>query len=676
MLPAIVHYHLKPGGVTSVIAATSRNLDIPHVILSSDGDHAIPGLAYKGCGLALEQLRDTATASLGAPPDLWHFHNPTLGKNPHFPELITRLAENGEHLLLHIHDLAEDGRPQNYRAIPPRYPIGPHVHYAFINSLDRQNFINAGLPGSHAHLLPNPILPRNESCETFGEKSATPLLFAPIRAIRRKNIGELLLLASQLPEGARIAISRAPENPQWLPIYQRWKSFATAQNLPVDFEVVQPDAPFEFWLESATHFVTTSIAEGFGLPFYEAALHGKNLIGRDLPHLTQDPAIDHRSLYQRLLVPHEWIDEIQLRKIYQKSFTKHHQAYQHPAPPLPSLLENDSYDFGNLPESIQHAIILKTKEAGHSCPTHLDEIRDRNVPTFYLKSWLTHALDLPPLPPVTFPSQNLAPLYRKILSHPPGPVTFLDPARILNAYLPAFHFLKTTPPWTPRAVLFDLYGTLLIAPAGGVKPDPAADPLLREILRNSGHTPPESPSTSLHQAVLKHHAAAKTPHPEIDLRELWQEILGTHADLTDLVLVIEAAWHPATLMPFAAKTLRSLATNGLPLGIISNAQINSLPSLGPLAELFTPDLSIFSYQHRIAKPAPALFQLTADRLAARGISPTETLYIGNDPLQDIQPAAAIGFKTALFTGHPDSLRPGTCEPDFRITSLDQLAEII
>jgi FMN phosphatase YigB (HAD superfamily) len=67
--------------------------------------------------------------------------------------------------------------------------------------------------------------------------------------------------------------------------------------------------------------------------------------------------------------------------------------------------------------------------------------------------------------------------------------------------------------------------------------------------------------------------------------------------------------------------------------------------------------------------------MLADRLAGRGISPEETLFIGNDPLQDILPAAALGFKTALFTGHPDSFRPGDCTPDFVIRKWSDLANL-
>jgi putative hydrolase of the HAD superfamily len=119
-------------------------------------------------------------------------------------------------------------------------------------------------------------------------------------------------------------------------------------------------------------------------------------------------------------------------------------------------------------------------------------------------------------------------------------------------------------------------------------------------------------------------------------------------------------------MSGAAETLHALAATGIPLGLLSNAQCNTLPSLGELAPLFAPDLTILSYQHGIAKPSPGLFDLLAARLAKRGITPAETLYVGNDPLHDIEPAAARGFRTALFTGHPDSLRNGFCFPDFEI----------
>ncbi|RYD19196.1 MAG: HAD family hydrolase, partial [Verrucomicrobiaceae bacterium] len=221
------------------------------------------------------------------------------------------------------------------------------------------------------------------------------------------------------------------------------------------------------------------------------------------------------------------------------------------------------------------------------------------------------------------------------------------------------------------------YGTLLDAPAGGVKPDPFADPVLREILRQHGHEPSASPSADLHAAVLRHHAAAGVPYPEIDLRVVWRDVLSLppEADTTGLVLATEAAWHPATLIPGAAEAIQRVSRSGLTLGLLSNAQCNTLASLGGLADLFWPEFILLSYQQGMSKPAPELFEMLADRLAGRGITPAETLYIGNDPLHDIVPAAAAGFRTALFTGHPGSHRPGECSPDFRLADWKALSTL-
>ena len=229
-------------------------------------------------------------------------------------------------------------------------------------------------------------------------------------------------------------------------------------------------------------------------------------------------------------------------------------------------------------------------------------------------------------------------------------------------------------PKSYRAVIFDIYGTLLVAAPGGVKPDPLADPVLRDILRQLGHAPPGSPSADLHAAVLRHHAAAGVPFPEVDLRVLWREILSLEpgTDTSPLVEALEAAWHPATPMPGAENFIQRLSRSGISLGLLSNAQSNTLASLGGIANLFAPELTLLSYQHGIAKPAPELFQMLSDRLAGRGITPAEALFVGNDPLQDIVPAAAAGFQTALFTGHPDSRRPGECQPDHTFQNWSEL----
>ncbi len=720
MRVAIVHYHLDSGGVTRVIETASQALTaagIQHVILTSGWgvppqtvarasrpEHlSIPALGYFTTPgtLTATQLTDSlltaATAALGAPPDLWHFHNHSLGKNCLLPEVIAQLAAAGERLVLQIHDLAEQGRPANYPLIADcetLYPVAPRIHYAFLNSRDLAVFTAAGLPAENSGILPNPVVISNLTPQAA---TGPAILFAPIRGIRRKNLGELVFLAALAPAGVRFAISRAPRNPAELPVHDTWQKFANCQRLPIGFDVVDRFAPavsadssFASWVDHATHFVTTSVSEGFGLPFLEAAALGKPLIGRNLPHLTAEHArhgIRTGHLYDRLLVPADWIDLPILEDYLTADLERTYRAYRRPlssrtiAATLAAIVEDDYFDFGNLPEPLQQAAIERLADL----PKRKLALVEHNGLTEPAEDWL--AAVIADRKPTATPAQiapysvseyqkTITALYAHLLARPPAPIDYLPAKRILTSQLApgSFHFLLAAlkpdrvPAKSYRAVVFDIYGTLLIAPAGGVIPDPAADPSLRRVLENLGHEPPASPSTELHAAVLRHHAAAGTPFPEIDLRVLWREVLALEpgTDTTELVIAIEAAWHPAKAMPGASQAIQRLARAGISLGLLSNAQCNTLPSLGAIADLFAPELTILSYQHGIAKPAPALFQILTDRLAGRGITPAETLFIGNDPSQDILPAAAAGFLTALFTGHPDSLRPGECSPDFTV----------
>ncbi len=713
---AIVHYHLDPGGVTRVIGTASRALTaagIQQVVLASNNVNGLGYLTSPGVLTAeklTDTLRATATEALGSPPDIWHFHNHSLGKNCLLPEVIARLAGAGERLVLQIHDLAEQGRPANYQFVARHqeiYPFSPRIRYAFLNTRDLDIFARAGLPPENATLLSNPISSSAPLCDlrASAANSSPPLLFAPIRGIRRKNLGELVLVATLAPAGTRVAVSRAPRNPDALPVHDTWQKFTAKHRLPVGFDVVDRFTPaagvasnFESWLAHTTHIVTTSVSEGFGLPFLESIAHGKPLLGRDLPHLTADHArhgIRLPNLYQRILIPVDWVDftilESHLATTLERNFRLYRRPLQihHVGEVLDKLVQDGLIDFGNLPEPLQQGIIEKLVEtANRNVP--LVEINGKTRP---LEGWLPEALatrtpgatpdQLDPWSPQNYQSA-LTTLYQDLMDGPAAPLRHLPAAEILTAHLAAdsFHFLLSAlePKPVPakfRAVVFDIYGTLLVAPPGGVKPDPLIDPVLREIVRQSGFEPPASPSTDLHDAVLRHHAASGIPFPEIDLRVLWREVLSLDSwtDVAALIEATEAVWHPSTPMPGTENFIYRLARSGLSLGLLSNAQSNTLAALGPISDLFAPELTILSYQHGIAKPSPGLLQILTDRLAGRGITPAETLIIGNDPLHDITPAAAAGFKTALFTGHPASLRSGDCQPDFSFAKWQELHAI-
>lgn len=720
MRVAIVHYHLRPGGVTSVILNTSDALTeagVRHVILTGGNEvmrenhRIIAALGYltepanETATSLLECLRQTAANALGGPPDVWHFHNHSLGKNILIPHVVSQLAASGEAILLHIHDLAEDGRAENHpliAGISELYPFSPRVHLAFLNSRDLTTFRDAGLPPENSAILPNPVLTLDAPPPPSGSAA---LLFAPVRGIRRKNLGELVLLAALAPAGVRVAVGRAPETPTALPVYETWCNFSARHRLPIGFGVVGRYSPapgattdFESWVAHASHFVTTSVAEGFGLTFLESIARGRPLLGRNLSHLTSGLGLNPGRLYDSILVPLDWVDFPVLREQLILAMQRDARLWQQPLKPswvtaaMDVLVHNGHVDFGNLPELLQQGIIERMADSTQRA-TPLVCLGETRRP---LVDWLEETLrereptanptQLAPWSPEIYRTK-LTKLYRRLSAAPQSPLAHVLPEAILARHLcpQNFHFLRSAPrpesapPKRFRAVIFDIYGTLLSAAAGGVKPDLFIDPVLREIIRQAGHTPPASPSGDLHAAVLSHHAAAAgTPFPEVDLRVLWREILhlDDDHDITSLVLELEQAWHPATPMPGTASFIQRLSRTGISLGLLSNAQCDTLAALGPVADFFAPELTLLSYQLGIAKPSPEIYQTMVDRLGGRGIAPDETLLVGNDPLHDIVPAAAAGFRTALFTGHPDSLRPGDCQPNITFSQWSQLLEFI
>ena len=713
---ALIHYHLSPGGVSTVMRAASHALaeaSVPHVILTgatSQTDlpcEVVDGLGYLvnpaelNAETLLTRLREAAERTLGSPPDIWHFHNHSLGKNALIAQVVNRLAKDGERLVLQIHDLAEEGRPHNYPNIIGKgslYPIAPHVHYAFINTRDRRVFIEAGLPESQGHFLPNPTSPFAPSSPPV---EGPPLVLYPTRAIRRKNLGEILLLSLLAPVGTKFAITLAPKDPAAREIHDSWQRTADEYHLPIEFEVVNRlpangtnDASYEAWVARATHLITTSIVEGFGLNFLESAAYGKPLVGRNLPHVTADHPSPIGTLYDRILVPADWIPADDLRDALLRDLTETYRLYQRPLTSeaieqiLAALSHGDHLDFGNLPESIQRQIISRIAIREDDLLIESQGIIRSG------RYWFADALSQPAkstdlseysIGPY---GKKLTTLYAELMAQPRSPVEHLESRKILDSYLNAeqFRFLLTSPPASNsihpsgsaniRAVIFDIYGTLLIAPPGGFKPDPLFDPTLTAIVKSFGHTAPAEPTLAIDHLIRHHHQTAPHRHPEIDLRTILQELLGTDSDLTAMVQAIEDARIHCEAMPAAMEILRSLATRDIRLGLLSNAQSNTLPmldrTLDGILPLFDSDLTVLSYQHGIAKPSPELFRLLAERLARIGITPGETLYVGNDPLQDIVPANAAGFRTALFQGHPDSFRKGDCHPDVLLQGLPEI----
>jgi putative hydrolase of the HAD superfamily len=269
-----------------------------------------------------------------------------------------------------------------------------------------------------------------------------------------------------------------------------------------------------------------------------------------------------------------------------------------------------------------------------------------------------------------------------------------------------------------RAVMFDIYGTLIISASGEVgsaaeqstgtastaqRPILAAFEAMGIPLANLADD--EGLAELFFSVIEESHArdrARGIEYPEVDVVDIWRAVLGRLADsgaiersaaagcdIERLAVQYEARANPCWPMPHLRKCLSLLRQGGQTMGIISNAQFftplvctallgETLEDLG-----FQPDLQYYSYQNGFAKPGAGLFEMAAGRLADRGIGPEEVLYVGNDMLNDILPARKLGFNTALFAGDNRSLRCregdwrlDDTSPELVLTDLAQLADCV
>jgi len=436
---AIVHYHLNRGGVTQVIQNHLRALaaagqgGIDRVVILFGGRKEawpegpvtgangidlrlcpVPELEYDDGGSPaadkLSRAMADALTAEGASPETCalHIHNHSLGKNASLPGAVKILAAKGWRSLLHVHDFAEDFRPDNYRQLAdalapdhpenlPRqlYPQAGQIHYAVLNGRDFRLLEQAGVPANRLHSLPNPVAPFGELpdrgtaramlADKFGVGESCKFLLYPVRGIRRKNVGEALLWSLLPSEEVRVGITLSPLNPVENRTYQQWAELAAKLNLPTLFGVGDPGGlGFTENLSASDVILTTSVAEGFGMVFLECWLAGRTLVGRDLPEITSDfksSGVTFDGLHDKLLVPIDWIGLDGFRDALAQTFLSVSAAYGVAAmsptdlsAEIDNLVTDGKVDFALLSVALQRRVIERLGR----CPFDIDVLRQIN----------------------------------------------------------------------------------------------------------------------------------------------------------------------------------------------------------------------------------------------------------------------------------------------------------
>lgn len=269
-----------------------------------------------------------------------------------------------------------------------------------------------------------------------------------------------------------------------------------------------------------------------------------------------------------------------------------------------------------------------------------------------------------------------------------------------------------------KAILFDVYGTIVISASGDVEESEITTLNLKKSLDAAGIfvTRPEievgdillQMLDAFKNKILAVHESEKTderPFPEVDILNIWESVIKEFQSRNLLIVenpicikcftfIFEVLSNTIYPMPGMKSVISRLSEKGFPLGIISNAQfytpvilnyfMNNLITEALEVKPFDKDISVFSYQHQRSKPDNYLFDMVKIKFQEKySIRPSEILFVGNDMYRDIFPASKAGFKTVLFAGDKRSLRLRQdnpelkdLEPDYVITDLNQLLKIL
>ncbi|QGY42461.1 glycosyltransferase [Maribellus comscasis] len=345
----IAHSHLNPGGVTRIIESQIESLPNETTKVLAGSCSSPEQITSRGAEIQIiEELNYLENRKYGdreamkmlhrvhkkirdqLPADaILHFHNLNLGKNPIVTYAVYLLAKEGVKVFNHAHDFAED-RPANYQFLREilsdiflqrigevLYPQLPNYQFGVLNSYDLERLQKYGVQRERIEWLPNPVKfnisenvmdkagTKTQICSELNLDKNKLLVTYPVRVIRRKNIGELILLSVLYSEEVNFVVTQPPKNPVEIDWYQKWTNFCKQEKIPITFEVGNK-VNFEKLLTASDFCITTSYQEGFGMVYLEPWLLNTPVVGRDIKYISRDFRNDgfiFPALYKQINTP-------------------------------------------------------------------------------------------------------------------------------------------------------------------------------------------------------------------------------------------------------------------------------------------------------------------------------------------------------------------------------------
>jgi hypothetical protein len=459
----VAHYHLRPGGVRRVIEtalpavaaagalqkitlATGEppesawlerlRRELPGVIVDVE---VRPGFLYRseqnGDGpRAIAELTTACTDLLrrrgGDQAVLW-VHNLALGRNAPLAAAWAQAASaTGAVLLSHHHDFFFDNRWIRWPEIVGSgfvdlssaartvFPSECRVAHLAINRADHTH-LAAGF-GERARWLPNPTTPprhapgadlaaRRWLADRLGGEA--PYWLLPCRLLRRKNLAEALLLMRWLQPGASLVTTGGVTSPDEEPYRARLAAAAREHAWPLHLAVLagaDHAPPVSALMAGADAITLTSLQEGFGLPYLEAAAVERPLVARALSNVLPDLAalgLRVPTTYEEVLVSRTWF-KVDRERAWQEKLWRRWQAVLPAearavsAEPVLLSAESDVVPFNRLTLTAQLEVLARPAESLR------DGLAALNPP---LAVWSGMAADWPPAEFSAAAAQALSP---------------------------------------------------------------------------------------------------------------------------------------------------------------------------------------------------------------------------------------------------------------------------
>jgi len=247
-----------------------------------------------------------------------------------------------------------------------------------------------------------------------------------------------------------------------------------------------------------------------------------------------------------------------------------------------------------------------------------------------------------------------------------------------------------------KAVIFDVYGTLIRSKANDLSREPKNRESQIKAMKKLKQKYNFSVSAEkLHEAFfdeIKKELLQKQKEgidfSEVIIEDIWKKVFESlnleKVDFVQFALEYHNLCCECSLFLNIKEMSLSLKEKGIHLGIVSNAQFYTKPDLVHLLgiegmdEIFDKKLVFLSFELGYAKPGQKMFDLLKKELAIKKIKPEETLYIGNDLFEDVVGARKAGFKTGLVVNHNTEYRKDMQleEPDFKIKDMLEIKKLV